>query len=219
MIYRYVNYCLKYVNMLVKNNIHVIMVFDGHNLPAKSETEAKRRQQRRTAKQRTAELLRLGKVEEARNIMKQAIDITPKMAHKLIQKCREIKNVDCIVAPYESDAQLAFFSINNIADCIITEDSDLILFGCKKVMYKMDMIGNGQLVHSEKINEAMKLRPDLYTFDKFRYMCILSGCDYLNSLSGIGLKKALKFLALTAETDPLKVCCFSVKLYNPISKN
>lgn len=44
-------------------------------------------------------------------------------------------NVDCIVAPYEADAQLAYLNIKNIAQLVITEDSDLILFGCTKVMH------------------------------------------------------------------------------------
>jgi exonuclease-1 len=41
--------------------------------------------------------------------------------------------VDVIVAPYEADAQLSYLSKANIAHIIITEDSDLILFGCKRV--------------------------------------------------------------------------------------
>jgi exonuclease-1 len=41
--------------------------------------------------------------------------------------------VDVLVAPYEADAQLAFLSKTNIAQIIITEDSDLIPFGCEKV--------------------------------------------------------------------------------------
>lgn len=65
----------------------------------------------------------------------------------------------------------------------------------------MDLNGIGSLVESDKIFRCMNLRPDVYTFDKFRYMCILSGCDYLESLPGVGLKKALKFVSLTANTD------------------
>ena len=42
--------------------------------------------------------------------------------------------VDVLVAPYEADAQLAFLSKANIAQVIITEDSDLIPFGCEKVI-------------------------------------------------------------------------------------
>ncbi len=40
-----------------------------------------------------------------------------------------------------------------------------------------------------------------YSFEKFRYMCIISGCDYLNSLPGIGLAKACKFVLKTEEKD------------------
>ncbi len=50
----------------------------------------------------------------------------------LLQACRD-RGVDCIVAPYEADSQLAFLSKVGIAQVIITEDSDLIIFGCQKV--------------------------------------------------------------------------------------
>jgi 5''-3'' exonuclease (including N-terminal domain of PolI) len=54
------------------------------------------------------------------------------MALALIHECRR-RNVDCIVAPYEADAQLAYLNLKNIAQIVITEDSDLVLFGCTKV--------------------------------------------------------------------------------------
>lgn len=40
----HINYCLKYVNMLLKYDIKPILVFDGRHLPAKALTEAKRRE-------------------------------------------------------------------------------------------------------------------------------------------------------------------------------
>ena len=43
------------------------------------------------------------------------------------------QGVDCIVAPYEADAQLAYLNKTGIVQAIITEDSDLLAFGCKKV--------------------------------------------------------------------------------------
>lgn len=95
-----------------------------------------------------------------------------------------------------------------IAEFVITEDSDLILFGCSKIIFKLDIQGCGFLVEADKIPAAMNLRPDRYSFDKFRYMCILSGCDYIESLRGIGLKKALKFISLTEETNPEIVSIF-----------
>lgn len=38
-------------------------------------------------------------------------------------------------------------------------------------------------------------------FERFRWMCILSGCDYLENLPGIGLGKAKKLLKQTRKTD------------------
>ena len=45
--------------------------------------------------------------------------------------------MDCIVAPYESDAQLAYLVQAGYADIVITEDSDLLMFGCKQVHFRM----------------------------------------------------------------------------------
>lgn len=64
--------------------------------------------------------------------MRRSVDVTHKMALDLIKECRKI-NVDCIVAPYEADAQLAYLNKKGIAQVVITEDSDLLLFGCNKV--------------------------------------------------------------------------------------
>ena len=68
-------------------------------------------------------------------------------------------------------------------------------------MFKMDFAGNGVVIEKRRLNEALNMRADLYTFDKFRYMCILSGCDYLPNLPGIGLGKACKIFQRTRQTD------------------
>lgn len=78
--------------------------------------------------------MRMGQHPEARNLLRRSIDVTHEMALELIKQCQKL-NIDCIVAPYEADAQLAYLNISGIADVVITEDSDLTLFGCKKVFY------------------------------------------------------------------------------------
>lgn len=50
----------------------------------------------------------------------------------ILQECRK-KGVDCIVAPYEADAQLAYLMKASLAQAIISEDSDLLVYGCQKV--------------------------------------------------------------------------------------
>lgn len=175
-------------------------MFDGRHLPAKALTEKRRRDARHESKKRAAELLRLGKVEEARSHMRRCVDVTHEMALKLIKECRA-RNVDCIVAPYEADAQMAWLNKVELAQYIITEDSDLTLFGAKRVIFKLDLTGAGLLVEADKLYLAMGCKKEKYTFDKFRRMCILSGCDYLDSLPGIGLAKACKFMLKTEEDD------------------
>ncbi|XP_046476914.1 exonuclease 1 isoform X1 [Neodiprion pinetum] len=196
----YVTYCMRFVNMLLGNNIKPILVFDGCHLPAKKDTESKRRELRDKNRKKAAELIRLGQVADGKNLLRRSIDISHEMALNLIKACHE-RNIDCIVAPYEADSQLAYLNISGIADVIITEDSDLTLFGCKKIFFKMDVAGNGVLVEQDRFHLAMGVRSEHFSMDKFRYMCILSGCDYLPSLPGIGLVKACKFINKTAETD------------------
>lgn len=48
-------------------------------------------------------------------------------------------NVRYVVAPYEADAQLAYLYKKRIIDVVITEDSDLLVFGVKKAFFKMDL--------------------------------------------------------------------------------
>lgn len=83
-------------------------------------------------RRKAVELIQMGQVTEGRNLLRRSINITHKIALQLIKHCQS-ENIDCIVAPYEADAQLAYLNISGIADVVITEDSDLTLFGCKKV--------------------------------------------------------------------------------------
>lgn len=53
------------------------------------------------------------------------------------------RGVDCIVAPYEADAQLAHLAQSGLAQGVITEDSDLLAFGCKKVSWSRVLWSTG----------------------------------------------------------------------------
>jgi hypothetical protein len=43
------------------------------------------------------------------------------------------EGVEFIVAPYEADAQMAYLAINGDVHAVITEDSDLLVYGCPRV--------------------------------------------------------------------------------------
>ena len=63
--------------------------------------------------------------------------------------------------------------------------------------------GEGLLVDMSNLNRVCTVQLSSFTFDKFRQMCMLSGCDYLQSVKGMGLKKAHN--ALKKHADAYKV--------------
>ncbi|CAL1300391.1 unnamed protein product [Larinioides sclopetarius] len=65
----------------------------------------------------------------------------------------------------------------------------------------MDGCGGGLLYEKENLPKSFGSKASKFSFEKFRYMCILSGCDYLPSLPGIGLAKACKFFTVTNNMD------------------
>lgn len=196
----YVLYCIKRLNMLRNFGVKPIMVFDGKCLPSKSETEAKRRQTREKNRNQAKIFLQEGNLDKAKECFQRCLDVTPEMAQQVIVACKEME-VDCIVAPYEADAQLAYLNLIGIAQLIITEDSDLLLFGCERVLFKMDSKGGGMLIEKRNIHKSLGAKAASFTFEKFRYSCIMSGCDYLPSLPGIGPVRAFKFFSLITNPD------------------
>ncbi|CAF4473139.1 unnamed protein product, partial [Rotaria magnacalcarata] len=54
---------------------------------------------------------------------------------------------------------------------------------------------NGELFEREKFD--LKKEFGLDSFERFCWMCILSGCDYLENITGIGLVKAKKVMSRT----------------------
>eukprot|EP00794_Sanderia_malayensis_P020244 gene20244-22226_t len=189
----YIKYVLKRVNMLLNYDITPILVFDGGYLPAKASKEKERRSGREENLKKGKAFLRAGNTTQAVECFQRCVEITPAMATEVIQACRE-KNVMCVVAPYEADAQLAYLEMQGITDFTITEDSDLLIYGCKKVLFKMGADGDGMLIDLNELNKVKSVALESFTMEKFRHMCILSGCDYLPSVKGLGLYKAHKFL-------------------------
>jgi exonuclease-1 len=177
---------------LIRHAIDVTVVFDGAPLPSKRETEISRRKSREDSLVRAQQLEAEGKSSEAHALYARSVDVTPEMAFKVTQVLRSI-GIKVIVAPYEADAQLAYLSRNNFVDFVISEDSDLLVYGCSRVLYKYDYkTEKGREVVLSNIfkNHADFSRMTINS-TSFLITCILSGCDYIPSLEQVGLRKAI----------------------------
>ena len=134
-----------------------------------------------------------GDRKKAVEYFQQCVDVTPEMAAILIRELKK-HGIKFVVAPYEADSQLTYLEKEGLVDGVITEDSDLIVYGCKKLLYKMQPTGSLIEIDTSELGAAKDVDLRGWSFSKFRSMCILSGCDYLPSLSGIGLKTGYKLL-------------------------
>jgi exonuclease-1 len=106
------------------------------------------------------------------------------------------KGVDFMVAPYESDSQIAKLINLGLADVAITEDSDLVVYGVKCVL-KLNQDGECDYIDLNRWTADHVDSLFLKQYLQLDYIgrlesAILSGSDYNHSVKGIGIKRAVK---------------------------
>ena len=185
----HIDFVLSRVRMLLDFGVTPYLVFDGDNLPSKAGTNAARRKKREESRALGLELHKAGKTAQAQQELQKAIDVTPFMARQLIEELKKL-NVQYVVAPYEADAQLVYLEQQGIIDGILAEDSDMLVFGAKRLLTKLNQYG--ELIEIERADFAICKEISFagWTDTMFRRMAILSGCDYLPNIGKLGIKTA-----------------------------
>lgn len=186
--------------MLQHFKVTPYLVFDGDYLPSKAATESERAQRRDEAKKRGLDLLKLGKNADAYSELQKAVDITPEMARLLIEELKKAR-VQYIVAPYEADSQMAYLEKKGIVNGILSEDSDLLVFGARVLVTKLDQYGECVVVRRDDFTACREVSLVGWTDADFRRMAILSGCDYLTNIPKFGLKTAHRYLRTHKKVD------------------
>ncbi|XP_020548076.1 exonuclease 1 isoform X3 [Sesamum indicum] len=198
--YQFLKYFMHRINMLRHYEITPVVVFDGGNIPCKATTEDERNRRRKANRDMAMEKLKDGDANTASELFQRAVSVTPLMAHQLIQTLRS-ENIEFVVAPYEADAQLAYLAGLEAEEggvvAVISEDSDLLAYGCPAIVFKMDRYGNGEEIMLNKVFDAVGHVPSFKNFDRelFTGMCVMAGCDFLPSVPGIGIAKAYNLVA------------------------
>ena len=227
----YVKYAVHRANMLRHHGIEPVIVFDGDRAPAKRGEERARRERRAALLERGERARAAGDKEGAFRAFSGAIDVTPEMARELIVALKREK-FEFVVAPYEADATIASLALTakerGGADLVFTEDSDLVAYGCPRVVFKLEKSGDAkelrlaslfegaarattttttetpsdENVDDNAIGRANKPKskgpPPLdftgWDYELFLSLCVLSGCDFLDNIRGLGIKKMYNIL-------------------------
>mmetsp|Transcript_15948 Transcript_15948/g.23302 ORF Transcript_15948/g.23302 Transcript_15948/m.23302 type:complete len:623 (+) Transcript_15948:151-2019(+) len=183
------------IEMLAVNGIRagdILIVFDGDALPNKEETNRIRSESRHRHLEIAKQLELEGNMAQAIIHYQRSVSIKPELVNEVI-KLLDRENISYIISPFEADAQLAYLSLNDFVDVVISEDSDTLVYGCKKVIFKLDRSGKCDLIKRSDLGTNRQLDFSNWSDDQFKLFCCLSGCDYFQ-LKGIGIKTAYKIV-------------------------
>ncbi|KIJ54683.1 hypothetical protein M422DRAFT_58127 [Sphaerobolus stellatus SS14] len=193
---KYVDYVMHRMRLLQHYGIKPYLVFDGGPLPAKKGTEVERKRKRDQNLELANSLAKQGKHSQAREHYVKCVDVTPQMAFQVIKALRA-EEIPYVVAPYEADAQMYYLESIGVVDGVLTEDSDLIIFGTKLLLLKMDATTARCIsIRAETLasNSPADLPLHGWGLKELRECAMLSGCDYIEGVRGVGLKTAARYL-------------------------
>ncbi|XP_061337655.1 DNA repair protein UVH3 [Gastrolobium bilobum] len=121
---------------------------------------------------------------------------------ELFTECQELLQMfglPYIIAPMEAEAQCAYLELAKLVDGVVTDDSDVLLFGARSV-YK-NIFDDRKYVETyfmEDIEKELGL-----SREKLIRMALLLGSDYTEGVSGIGIVNAIEVVNAFPEEDGL----------------
>jgi len=186
------------ISLFKEHNIIPIFVFDGTPPKEKENLIKKRQADKIIAKQRCEELekeLISSTNKNEQTILNEKIITLKKKCIKLkkydIEKVRNLMNafgVYYMDAEGEADELCAKLVINKKAYACLSEDMDLFLYGCPRVLRYMSLTTSTFIIYYlDKILQDLSL-----TLKEFKEICVLSGSDYITN-NPFNLYNVLKY--------------------------
>lgn len=166
-------------------------IFDGKPPNIKSGELEKRREKREKAEKELQAAKEEGNVEEEEKHSKRLVRAGRKENEDCMKLLR-LMGVPVINAPCEAEAQASALAVKGVVYAVATEDMDALTFRAPILLRKMTFANaktDIQTMNYDKALQGLEL-----THDQFVDLCILLGCDYCDSIRGIGPKTALKLV-------------------------
>nr|CAH7755604.1 unnamed protein product [Callosobruchus chinensis] len=158
---------------LVENGLKPVYVFDGKPPVLKSGELTKRQEKREEAQKALDKATEAGDAAEMDKFNRRLVKVTKQHAE-------------------EAKRLLSLMGIPYI-DAPSTEDMDALTFGSNVLLRRLTFSEARKMpvqeIHLDKVLEGLKL-----TQKEFIDLCILMGCDYTDSIRGIGPKRAIELI-------------------------
>merc|ERR1719408_503882 len=171
----------------MENGIKPVYVFDGKPPELKlGELEARR------AKANLQSAMESGDAEQVLKASKATVRVTKEQNEEVKQLLR-LMGVPVVEAPSEAEATCAALCRDGKVYGAATEDADCLTFGTKTLVRNL-MAAESQKRQILEVNLATALEQLNITMDQFIDFCILCGCDYTDTLKGVGPSTAIKLI-------------------------
>ncbi|KAF7818043.1 flap endonuclease 1 isoform X2 [Senna tora] len=177
---------------LLEAGMKPVYVFDGQPPDLKKQELAKRYSRRADATEDLSEAMETGNKEDIEKFSKRTVKVT-KQHNEDCKKLLRLMGVPVIEAPSEAEAQCAALCKSGKVYAVASEDMDSLTFGAPKFLRHL-MDPSSKKIPVMEFEVAKILEELNLTMDQFIDLCILSGCDYCDSIRGIGGQTALKLV-------------------------
>jgi len=126
---------------------------------------------------------------EKQKLLQKSSNITKKD----IQNCKkllDLMGIPYVDSPSEADAQLGYLYKNGIIDYVITEDSDIIIYGANKIIRNF----KSSALTCDLLNMDIFYEKTNITQKNLAQIAIILGCDYYPGIKGVGQKRIIKMI-------------------------
>lgn len=157
----------------------------------KSGELEKRSERRKEAQENLDKAVETGNEEDIAKFNKRVIRVTQKHNDDC-KKLLRLMGLPVIEAPSEAEAQCAQLCKDGKVYAVATEDMDALTFAAPRLVRHLSS-GSEDKAHEYNLEKVIK-GLELESHDEFIDLCILMGCDYCDSIKGIGGKKGLDLI-------------------------
>lgn len=177
---------------IVDNGIKPVYVFDGKPPEMKGGELAKRLAQREKALKTAEELKETGTAQEISKFERRTVRVTREQNEEA-KKLLGLMGIPYVEAPGEAEAQCAVLAREKKVFAAASEDMDTLTFGTSTLLRNLTAAESKGLPITE-IDLQTVLKSLELTQDEFIDLCILLGCDYCDSIKGVGPATGLKLI-------------------------
>ncbi|KAG0575487.1 hypothetical protein KC19_5G007200 [Ceratodon purpureus] len=169
-----------------------VYVFDGKPPDLKKGELAKRYAKREDATEDLATAKEAGNEADVEKYSKRTVKVT-KQHNEDCRKLLRLMGVPVVEAPSEAEAECASLCKADKVYAVASEDMDSLTFGSTRFLRHL-MEPTSRKIPVMEFDIAKVLEGLDLTMDQFVDLCILCGCDYCDTIRGIGAQTALKLI-------------------------